>query len=171
MPTDSLRIWQPNTGFKATTATPLQRSPSCIHVAMSLPAHFLHLRTALVQDSSFSTCLLNQPRSEPFRLADEGRVPHIVFDNIVNLVFPTGLCCVDEVLSGGYGAGFVVHAQNVSCGDDTPGRISSHVPVVFISYLFLHGSCQVECMVNLRLHRCFQRAQDTRHRILFPKGK
>lgn len=99
--------------------------------------HFFHLRTAHVQDSSFSTCLLNQPLGEPFRLTDEGGVPHIVFDDIVNLVFPTGLCCVNEVLSGSYGAGFVVHAQNVSCGDDTPGRIGSYAPAVFISRFIL----------------------------------
>lgn len=53
-----------------------------------------------------------------------------MFDNVVNLVLPAGLRCVNEVLSGSYGTGLVAHTQNVSCGDDAPCSVISDTPAM-----------------------------------------
>lgn len=55
-----------------------------------------------------------------------------MFDDVVDPVWPTSLRCVNEELSGGYGGGLVTHAQDVSRGDDTPGGVSSHAPVLSV---------------------------------------
>lgn len=90
-----------------------------------------------VRYSGFPACLLDQRLSKPFRLADERGVPHVMFDDVVDPVLPAGLRCVDEVLSGSYGAGLVAHAQDVSRGDDTPGGVGSHAPVTSVSHFNL----------------------------------
>lgn len=90
-----------------------------------------------VRYSSFPACLLYQRLSKPLRLADERGVPHVMFDDVVDPVLPTGLRCVNKVLSGSYGAGLVAHAQDVSRRDDTPGGVSGHAPVVSVSYFNL----------------------------------
>lgn len=69
-------------------------------------------------------------------------------DNIVNPVLPTGLRCVNKILNGRHGAGLIAHAQDVGCGDDTPGSIGSRAPAVIVRRLFLHSSFQGRSLRN-----------------------